>query len=565
MRSYLGVPIYGAEGFVIGHVAVLDTKPMEDYEWTQSVLKIFASRAGAEMDRQEMERKLQEAVDRYALATSSAEVGVWDWNIETNEFYLDPNIRARLGFAEEEVATTAKGWLKHVHPEDRDRITEVARACVDGEIPEYELEHRSIHKDGSVRWSLVRGRVIRDGGGLPVRMVGTNTDVTDRKQLESQLFQAKTMESVGLLAGGIAHDFNNLLTVILGLTREIQNEDENELSDEIGDIQHAAERAALLTRQLLAFSRRQILQPKVLEPNQLITNLVGLVEKLLGEDIQVVTNLDSDIGYVKADPVQLEQIVMNLAANSRDAMPEGGQVTIETGNVDFDAQFVKTHPGSNEGSFVRIRLRDEGVGMDQATLDRIFEPFFTTKDSRAGTGLGLSMVYGIVKQSGGYVKADSEPEGGTAFEVYLPRVEKASTVSEATAPVTQQGAETVLLVEDEPSLRRFVRKALEHAGYTVLEASNGEDALAVFRGREQEIQVILTDVVMPKLGGTQLVEQIRKSRPEIGAVFMSGYTNQAHKHPPSTDPSSAFIQKPFGIEELTAKLRGVIDEVHSKA
>ncbi len=294
-------------------------------------------------------------------------------------------------------------------------------------------------------------------------------------------------------------------------------------------------------------------------------NLVGLVERLLGEDIQVVTNLDSATGYVKADPVQLEQIVMNLAANSRDAMPNGGQVTIETGNIDFDAQFVEAHPGSNEGSFVMIRLRDEGVSIDQATLDRIFEPFFTTKDSRTGTGLGLSMVYGIVKQSGGYVKADSEPDGGTAFEVYLPRVEKASTVSEAAAPVTQQGSETVLLVEDEPALRRFVRKALERAGYTVLEASNGEDALAAFRGREQEIQVVLTDVVMPKLGGTQLVEQIRKSQPDIGAVFMSGYTNQAHKHPPSADPSSAFIQKPFGIEELTSKLRGVIDEVHSKA
>ncbi len=201
VRSYLGVPIYGAEGFVIGHVAVLDTKPMEDYEWIQSVLKIVASRAGAEMDRKEMERKLQEAVDRYSLATEAAKVGVWDWNLRTNEFFLDPNIKARLGFADEEVASTAKGWLKHVHPEDRDGIVEVARACVDGEIPEYEFEHRTIHKDGSVRWSLVRGRVIRDDDGRAVRMVGTNTDVTDRKQLESQLFQAKKMESVGLLAG----------------------------------------------------------------------------------------------------------------------------------------------------------------------------------------------------------------------------------------------------------------------------------------------------------------------------------------------------------------------------
>ena len=563
IRSYLGVPIYGSAGFVIGHVAVLDTKPMQDHAWMQSVLKIFASRAGAEIERQELERKLQETVDRYALATGAANAGVWDWNVETDELFLDPNIKTTLGFADEEVPNTLKGWLRHVHPEDRDPLMGEARACIDGEKPEYLFEHRVVHKDGSVRWALVRGRTILDSDGRVVRMIGTNTDITDRKNLEGQLFQAKKMESVGLLAGGIAHDFNNLLTIILGLTKEIQLDAKNTLTDEIDDIQHAAERAALLTRQLLAFSRRQVLQPKVLEPNELIVNLVGLVKRLLGKNVRVETNLDPKAGCVKADPVQMEQIIMNLAANARDAMPDGGQLTIETANVELDPRFVETHPGSVEGSFVRVRLKDDGVGMDPGTMDRIFEPFFTTKDPRQGTGLGLSMVYGIVKQSEGYVTAESRPDEGTVFDVYLPRVEKAGSVPAVELPATQRGAETVLLVEDESSLRRFVRRAMERAGYTVLEASDGEDAIAVFRKHGHEIRAILTDVVMPRMGGAQLVEEIRKSQPDIGVVFMSGYTDQADKHVLSSDNSSAFIQKPFSIEALTVKLRGVIDEVHN--
>ena len=562
--SYLGVPIYGSAGAVIGHVAVLDMQPMQDHAWMQSVLKIFASRAGAEIERQEMERKLQESLDRYALATGAAKAGVWDWNIESDEFYLDPNIKTALGFTDDEVPNTLKGWLRQVHPEDRDSLMEEARACIDGKLPEYILEHRVLHKDGSTKWAAVRGQTIRDSGGRVIRMIGTNTDITDRKKLEGQLFQAKKMESVGLLAGGIAHDFNNLLTIILGLTREIQLDSENPLRDDIGDIQHAAERAALLTRQLLAFSRRQVLQPEVFEPKELIRSLVGLIERLLGEDTQVVTDLDPETGYVKADPVQLEQIVMNLAANARDAMADGGRVTIETANADLDTQFVETHPGSVEGYFVRVRFRDEGIGMDQGTLDRMFEPFFTTKDPRRGTGLGLSMVYGIVKQSGGYVGAESRPDEGTVFDVYLPRVEKASAVPEAEAPVTQQGAETILLVEDEPSLRRFVRRALERAKYRVLEASDGKDAMTVFGEHRHEIRAVLTDVVMPRMGGAQLVTEIRKSQPNIGVVFMSGYTDQADKHALSADSSSVFIQKPFSIEALTVKLRGVIDVVHNE-
>ena len=421
VESYLGVPIFGSTGTVIGHVAVLDTKPMQNFEWMRSVLQIFASRAGAEIERVQTEEKLQEAVDRYALATDAAKVGIWDWNIQTNEFYLDPNIKAALGYSDYE-PNDLKGWLQCVHSEDRKSVMDEAQACIDGRVAEYVIEHRMLHKDGSVRWALVRGRTIRNSESTAVRMVGTNTDITDRKKLEAQLFQAQKMEGVGRLAGGIAHDFNTLLTIILGLTREIQLDPSNPLADEIEDIQHAAERAALLTRQLLAFSRRQVLQPKVLRPDELVTGFLSLVEKLLGEDIKLLTDLDRGTGYVKADPVQIEQIVMNLAANARDAMPEGGEVTIETADIELDDSFVQTHPGSVEGLYVRLRFRDTGVGMDSDTRKRVFEPFFTTKKPDAGTGLGLAMVYGIVKKSGGYITLSSDLGKGTVFDIYLPRV-----------------------------------------------------------------------------------------------------------------------------------------------
>ena len=564
VRSYLGVPIYGSAGSVIGHVAVLDVKPMQHDAWMRSVLKIFASRASAEMERQELEQKLQDAVNRYALATAAAKAGVWDWNIETDEFYMDPNIKATLGFRDEEIPNTLQGWLGQVHPEDREPVMEAARACVDGKTPEFIFEHRVLHKDGSIKWALIRAQKFLDSDGRAVRMIGTSIDITDRIGLEGQLSQARQMESVGLLAGGIAHDFNNLLTIILGLTSEIQLDPENLIGDPIGDIKHAAERAALLTRQLLAFSRRQVLQPKVLAPSELIINLIGLIERLVGEDVRIVTDLGPDTGHVKVDPVQLEQIVMNLAANARDAMTDGGRLSIETSNAELDARFVKDNPGSIQGRFVRLRFKDEGIGMNQGTLNRVFEPFFTTKDSHRGTGLGLSMVYGIVKQSGGYVAVESRPDQGAVFDIYLPRVDQPTSAPEADVLTTQKGTETILLVEDEPSLRRFVRRALERAGYSVLEVSDGEDAIAVFREHGKQIRAVLTDVVMPRMGGAQLVEQIRRSQPDIGVVFMSGYPDRADKHALSTDTSSAFIQKPFGIEALTVKLRSVIDHVYAK-
>ena len=426
-----------------------------------------------------------------------------------------------------------------------------------GQFKEPDTEH--VNGTGEAIPVSVTASAIGVANGTTRMIAVVVRDLRERKQLEQQLLQSQKMEAVGRLAGGIAHDFNNILTVILGLAREIRLDSTDPLAKEVEGIQHAAERATLLTRQLLAFSRRQVLQPKVLEPNELITDLLGLVRRLLGEHIEVTTELDVSTGRIKADPIQLEQVVMNLAANARDAMPDGGRVTIETANVEFDDEFVRTHPGSRPGSYVRLRFADTGVGMSDDTLDHVFEPFFTTKGPAAGTGLGLSMVYGVVKQSLGYISVLTEPGEGTAFEIYLPRVPEVSSARPA-PPTTASGVETVLLAEDEPSLRGLVRRALEAAGYRVLEAPDGEAALSAFQENAEDIHVILTDIVMPNLTGPQLAQRVRTKRPGIGIVYMSGYPDLADHQRPTLDKASVFIQKPFTMEELTVKLRSVLDE-----
>ena len=425
-----------------------------------------------------------------------------------------------------------------------------------GHFKEPDTEH--VNRAGEAIPVSVTASATGGANGIAGMIAVVVRDLRERKQLEQQLLQSQKMEAVGRLAEGIAHDFNNILTVILGLAREIRLDASDPLAKEVEGIQHAAERAALLTRQLLAFSRRQVLQPKVVEPNELLTDLLGLVGRLLGEHIEVTTELDASTGRVKADPIQLEQVVMNLAANARDAMPEGGRVTIETANVEFDDEFVRAHPGSRPGSYVRLRFTDTGMGMSDDTLDHVFEPFFTTKGPAAGTGLGLSMVYGVVKQSLGYILVSTELDEGTAFEIYLPRVREVSPVRLA-PPTTASGVETVLLAEDEPSLRGFVRRSLEAAGYRVLDAPDGEEALSVFEENAEDIHVILTDIVMPNLNGPQLAERVRMKRPGVGIVYMSGYPDLTDPQRPTLDKASVFIQKPFTMEELTVKLRGVLD------
>ena len=382
-------------------------------------------------------------------------------------------------------------------------------------------------------------------------------------QTQEQLTQARKMEAVGRLAGGIAHDFNNLLTVLIGrsqlLLRRLGAEDPVRADIEL--MEHTADRAADLTRQLLAFSRKQVLQPSVLDLNVVVANLAEMLRRLIGEDIALVTALDPALGHVKADPGQIEQIVMNLAANARDAMSKGGRLTLETANAELDAAYARRHVEVRPGPYVMLAVSDTGLGMSPETLTHIFEPFFTTKGPGQGTGLGLATVYGIVKQSDGHIWVYSEPGRGTTFKIYLPRVEEAvdPSVARWRLPEPARGHETILLVEDELAVRDLARDVLRAYGYTVLEAQDGREALLISERYFGPIHLMLTDVVMPEMSGRELASQLAPLRPTMPVIYMSGYTDAAVVHHGVLDPGTTFLQKPFTPDALARKLRQVLD------
>jgi PAS domain S-box-containing protein len=417
---------------------------------------------------------------------------------------------------------------------------------------------------GQRRWLYTVKRPLVGRKGVADQVLGVSTDITERKRAEDQLRQSQKMEAVGQLAGGVAHDFNNLLGVITGyaglLLKDIGPEHTG--ARRLEQIHKAADRAAALTRQLLAFSRKQVLQPRVLDLNAVVSDVEKMLGRLIGEDIQIITVLKAE-GRVKADPGQIEQVVMNLAVNARDAMPRGGKLVLETDDVELDENYLPTHPGARPGPHVLLAVSDTGHGIDAETLTRIFEPFFTTKDQGKGTGLGLSTVYGIVKQSGGYIMVYSEPGRGSTFKVYLPRVEEeAEAVVAAVVPPepSERASETILLVEDEKSLREMVREILEEGGYTVLEGGSPEEALAAARSHAGPIHLMLTDVVMPRMGGRDLAAELAALRPDMRVLYMSGYTDNAIVHHGVLDAGTHFLQKPFTTDALFRKVRAVLDE-----
>jgi two-component system cell cycle sensor histidine kinase/response regulator CckA len=383
------------------------------------------------------------------------------------------------------------------------------------------------------------------------------------RQSEERLRQAQKMEAVGRLAGGVAHDFNNLLTVIISysdlLLEDLGSDDPKR--DDVGQIRKAAEGAAALTRQLLAFSRQQVLQPKALDLKATVAGTEKLLNRLIGEDIRLITFLAPDLGVVKADPGQIEQIIINLAVNARDAMPTGGRLTIEAANVDMGEAYVRGHAPATPGRYVMLALSDTGIGMDEQTKARIFEPFFTTKEPGKGTGLGLATVYGIVKQSGGFIWVYSEPGHGTSFKVYLPRVDEPAEPAAAPTATAEpaRGTETVLVVEDAASVRMVTRQVLERYGYTVLEAPNGDTALRLAAKHHGPIHLLLTDVVMPGLSGRQLAEQLAQLRPDMKLLYASGYADHAIVHHGILEPGIAYLEKPFTPETLGRRVRQLLD------
>jgi PAS domain S-box-containing protein len=517
----------------------------------------ISDRQRAEKSREEAEAKYRMLVEQVAAISYIAELGV-----DGQWLYVSPQVETMFGFTMDDWLADSRRWLRHVHPDDHKVIEAAEEASRRGE--RFQAEYRVIRKDGRTIWVSDTAVVVPGSDSHPL-MEGIIVDITERKQFERQLQQATRMEAVGRLAGGIAHDFNNLLTIIKGYTELALNRVKGlpELKTEIERIEDAAERASGLVRQLLAFSRRQVLQPKVLDLNGIVLSLDKLLRRLMDEDIEMLTVADKPVGAIKADPGQIEQVIMNLVVNARDAMPNGGKLVVETANVELDDTYARDHVAVRPGRYVMLAVSDSGVGMSSETVAHIFEPFYTTKESGRGTGLGLSTVYGIVKQSGGYIWVYSEMGRGTTFKVYLPRVDEAVErlpVAEAESPEkAKKGTETILLVEDEPDLRELTRAVLAAKGYKVIEARNAEDAERQAEGNGTKIHLLLTDVILPGASGRELAKRILARHTKMRVLYMSGYTYNVIAQGGTLERGVAFLQKPFTPSGLADKVRQVLD------
>lgn len=644
------------------------------------------------------ELELQQSQERLELALRGASLCMWEYQLDEGRVSVDERWSGIVDYDLPGPATSIRNWLRCIHPEDRRRAARAWRSHVNGLFAYYEAEYRVRTRSGAYKWVLDRGKVIQSENGRAVLACGTQLDITDRKQsetelsnrnefietilnhlpigllvvdqsvneryywnrrfveihdwpedvlsdiqtfhesvfpdqeyrkmiyetvqrrviasdqnqfewegirittqhgdvktitlrcialrsqqififsvqdmtdviraneereaLQEQLRQMQRIEAVGRLAGGIAHDFNNLLVAILGYSdlamSAMEPDDANRRY--LDQIQKAGERAEALTRQLLAFSRKQVLQPRILDLNELLLDIEPMLRRLIGEDIEYLTAPDHGLKQVKADPGQLQQVIVNLVINSRDAMPDGGKLTLETGNVDLDQSYVDRHPGASVGPHALLAVSDNGCGMDEETCEKIFEPFFTTKEQGKGTGLGMSTVYGIVKQSGGSIWVYSEPGEGTTVKVYLPATDEEDAKPkrpEGARPL--EGRETILVVEDETEVRELIVQALKRYGYSVIEAESGERALQLIQSATARVRLMVTDVVMPGMNGKDLAQRMLRMQPDLIVLFMSGYTENSIVHHGVLDEGLAFIQKPFKPDVLAAKIRELLD------
>jgi two-component system cell cycle sensor histidine kinase/response regulator CckA len=468
------------------------------------------------------------------------------------------------GLAPDRAPATNSGFLDLIHADDRHELEASFGRAIAGDRV-CAVEFRVVWPDGSTHWIFGRAQASYDANGAPLRLLGVAVDIDERRSLEDQLRQAQKMDAIGQLAGGVAHDFNNLLTAIKGysgLLLQSLAPDDDERRGDVEEIVVAADRATSLTGQLLAFGRKQILQPTLLDLNDLVAGTNRMLRRLIGEDIEFVTMLGSDLGAIRADAGQIEQIVVNLAVNARDAMPQGGRLSIGTSRVELDDSYMELHVGLQPGTYVMLTVSDTGTGMDANTLRRVFEPFFTTKERGKGTGLGLATVYGIVKQSGGHIWAYSEIGRGATFKVYLPSVEGMADLRRSADALEepQGGIETVLLVEDERAVRFVARAILEKAGYHVLDADAPGFAEAIFAEHGASIDLLVTDVIMPGGSGPGLFKRLAVDRPDLKVLFMSGYTDDAIVHQGELEPGIAFLQKPFTAQGLLRKVREAINK-----
>jgi PAS domain S-box-containing protein len=499
-------------------------------------------------ERVRAHRALQESEARFRGAFQATSIGISLSTLEGHLVQANDRLAELLGYDHGELLRL--NWRLLMDPDEMESLHEPTQQLLRGERDHYIREVRLRRKDGTEAWAQLGVSLVRDYADEPVHYVSYVEDVSQRHSLELQLRQAQKMEAVGRLAGGIAHDFNNLLTAISGYADFLINGlDDERLRRHAEEIRRASQRAASLTGQLLAFSRRQVLQPRVIDLNAVVTDMEMMLRRLIGEDVELVTRLEADLGSVRADPTQVEQVIINLAVNARDAMIQGGSLTIETANVQLD-----------DRDAVELRLTDTGVGMTADERLRLFDPFFTTKE--AGTGLGLATVYGIVEQSGGAIEVDSAPGLGTSFRITLPRVYDAVDHPAPLPPgaVPRSGTETILLVEDEAVVRRLVAEILESNGYSVLQAADGPSALELLRRRSKHVDVLLTDVVMPGMSGPEVAQAVTAMQPGTHVLYMSGYTGSAIDQHGLLEEGVAFLQKPFTADELAQAIRALLDE-----
>ncbi len=533
----------------------------------ERVLGQLAAQAAVALGNTWLHAEARAAERRFHDLVHGLDAIVWEADAATWQFtFVSRYAEDLLGYPIDRWLGDGEFWVNLIHPEDRERAIEVCRSGM-AEGRDSDFEYRVVAADGRVVWLRDMVRVVKDADGRVHQLRGVMVDISAQKEAvealrrsEEQLRGAQKMEAIGRFAGGIAHDFNNILTAIAGYAELLLQRLDPPLRRDVAEIKSATERAGSLIRQILAFSRRQVLQPKVLDLNGVVTELKTMLARLIGEDIELVTVLARDLGCVKADPAQLEQVIVNLALNARDAMPQGGRLLLETTNVEPSEAEIERHEAGHRDAYVRLTVTDTGMGMDAETRARIFEPFFTTKAVGKGTGLGLATVYGIVKQSGGYIYVHSGPGQGTTFTIDLPRVREAPDARPPTAlDAPAPGSETILLVEDDASVRTLARRTLETAGYRVLEARDGEEALAVAGASVEAFALILTDVIMPGLRGPALVQRLTGIRPGLKVLYMSGYTDTVVRSEGLLEPGRNLLEKPFTPAALLRSVRHALD------
>lgn len=502
---------------------------------------------------------VRQSEEKYRRLVHEAPIGVTLSSLLGRFIVVNPRFVSMLGHHSEEAVLALQP--REVYASEEQRQALLARFQERGRIKREEIQ--LMRKDGTLITTQFTGRLVTDDGTGEQYVEATWEDVTEQRRVERQFQQAQKMEAVGQLAGGIAHDFNNLLTIIISSSDLLLADGaaNGTARADIEAIRTAGKSAATLTRQLLAFSRKQVLQPRVMQMNDLLSGTGKLLDRLIGENIELITVLAPDAGTVKVDPGQIEQVIVNLAVNARDAMPNGGRLTIESKNIEFSEDLKEHKVLYPAGKYVSLTVSDTGIGMDSETQSRVFEPFFTTKEPGEGTGLGLATVYGIVRQSGGFISVYSEPGQGTSFKIYFPRVDPITSLAEEAPRALKPlgGHETILVVEDAPAVRGIIRQVLTRLGYQVLEAHDGESAIALSAKHTGTIDLLLTDVIMPRMGGRVLADQIAKQRPGIRVLYVSGYTDDAIVRHGVLEPGVNYLEKPFTPDTLAKKVRGVLE------